>query len=114
MRLIYPLFVLLSVLFINTLSAATLSNVGQKITEGSLSVFDQLVLWYDEATSSALFHVGDNEVSVADIFWMIVALMLAAVVSMILHRFLNRLPLKHSNISASGMFTLGRLLTTSL
>ena len=44
MRLIYPLFVLLSVLFINTLSAATLSDVGQKITEGSLSVFDQLVL----------------------------------------------------------------------
>ena len=87
-----------------------LSDVGQKITEGSLSVFDQLVLWYDEATSSALFHVGDNEVSVADIFWMIVILMFAAVVSMILRRFLNRLPLKHSNISASGMFTLGRLL----
>lgn len=110
MRLIYPLFVLLSVLFINTLSATTLGDVGQEITEDSQSVYEQLVLWYDEATSSALFHVGENEVSVADIFWMIVVLMLAAVVSMILRRFLNRLPLKHSNISASGMFTLGRLL----
>lgn len=91
-------------------NATSVSDMSDSVVEESKSVLHDFAEWYSAATSEALFHIGDTAVSVVDLVWVVAVMLTSFILSSVLRRFLNNLPLKHSNFSASGMFTLGRLL----
>lgn len=91
-------------------NATSVSDISDSAVEESRSALHDFAEWYSSATSDALFHVGDTAISVVDLVWVVGVMLASVVLSSVLRRFLNNLPLKHASFSASGMFTLGRLL----
>lgn len=90
--------------------ATSVVDMSDAVVDESKTLLHKFAEWYAGATSDALFHIGDTAVSLMDLIWVTAVMFLAVIVSSVIQRFLNRLPTKHASFSASGMFTLGRLI----
>lgn len=106
MRYLLTLFLVYS----SALSATSVSDVtAVAATETELAI-SGAKSWYKHAANEALFHVGDTAITMVDLIWVAVVLVLSLFLSSILRRILGRLALRHDGVSTSAMFTLGRLL----
>ena len=97
-------------LFSTSVIGSTVSDISAAAGETANHAASNVKDWYSDATNTALFSIGEADITVIDLVWVVVVLVGAFTFSSILRRFLNRLPVKHESFSASGMFTLGRLL----
>lgn len=105
------LFACLALAMLSLVSNATsVSDMSDSVVEESKTFLHDFAEWYASATSDALFSIGDTTVSAVDLIWVVAVMVTSVILSSVLRRFLNNLPLKHSSFSASGMFTFGRLL----
>jgi len=106
MRLVF----LILICFSTSVLAANVSDISSTVKEGAMKPVDKVSDWYVYATTEPLFKVGDTEVMLMDLAWATAVFVISIILSALIRRFLNRLPRKNPNVSASGMFTVGRLI----
>lgn len=76
-------------------NAISVSDMTDSVVEASKAFLHQFAEWYSRATSDAIFQIGGKAFSVMDLVWVVAVMLTAAVLSSVLRRFLNNLPVKH-------------------
>ena len=90
--------------------ATTVSDLSASLEQDVSSVSERARDLYSIAANNALFSIGDTTVTSIDLVWVVLVFLIAGIVSKVLRGFLRRLAQKHDGVSASGMFTVGKLL----
>jgi small-conductance mechanosensitive channel len=103
-------FLLFGVLFSRLLRATTASDISQTVTKGGDELIGRATDVYNFIVEHPLFHINGSDVTALALIWVVLVIISALVFSALLRRTLTRVAARSSSISASALYTLGRLL----